>query len=86
MAGVQLKRMNWYQRRSLHQVMETWRQRRREMISQFQSVAGDAAARFASAQSNLYAGKATLAGQASVARVQAELKEVVRGLAVDKMV
>ena len=85
MASVQFKKMNWFQKRPLHEVMDSWREKRRAAIDDFQTISANAAARIATAQINLAQGTADLVGQQTLLRVQSELKTVTSGLSVNKL-
>ena len=78
--GIQIKRMNWYQKKPLYQVNQAWRQKRQAMISDFQNASASASAAFTGAQINRSAGMAALAAQASVARSQSEIQATIDSL------
>lgn len=84
MASVQFKKMNWYQKRPLHKVMDAWREKRREQIAEFQSGSQLMVNNLATAQYNLIEGKAKLAAEASLVRTEAELKAFAKNLTVNK--
>lgn len=81
---MQIKRMNWFQKRPLHKYMEAWRNNRRAMIAEMQDASAFAASRFTSAQVNLAAGTAQLAITTSAERAQSEMKAKIASF-VDKL-
>jgi hypothetical protein len=83
---MQVKRMNWFTKRPLHEQMEAWRERRREMAQQTLARSAIASTAFATAQISRVVGLSELAGQAAFARVQEELKAVAKELSVNKFV
>jgi len=82
---MQIKRMNWVQKRPVYKVMEAWRQNRRAMIADFQSASQLALNNFATAQYRRTEGMAELAAKAALARTQEELKAFAKTLAVDRL-
>ena len=86
MADMRIKRMNWYQKRPLYKEVEAWREKRRAGIAEYQEASAAAASGFAAAQTSYSTGMATLAGKASLARIQNEIKAVASDLPVDKLV
>jgi hypothetical protein len=71
---MQVKRMNWFVKRPLHEQMDAFRQRGRQATQRFLDRSATATASLATAQNNLSIGMATLAAQASIVRVQNEIQ------------
>jgi hypothetical protein len=68
-----IKRFNWLKQPTRWEAAQAWRQRRSEMAQQFLSDSAATSAALVAAQSNFTAGMASLATQASVQRVQAQI-------------
>ena len=77
---MQIKRMNWVQKRPLYKVMKAQRERQQAMTANFESATVAASTNFALAQQNLFAGQASLVTQAAITRTQNELKAKVATL------
>ena len=70
MAGIQLKKMNWFSKTSAWKTAEAWREKRRAMSEQFQSEASVASSAFTSAWSNNISGQGTITAEAALKRIQ----------------
>ena len=72
MAGI--KRFNWLRRPTTWESMQAWRTQRSNATQRFLTDSAAANSSFFSAQSNLASGMASIAAQASLQRVQAQVR------------
>lgn len=72
MAGIQLKKMNWYRAPSAYDSLQSWRAKRQEALAEFENLASSTASAFGAAWNNQISGLGELAANAALARISAE--------------
>jgi hypothetical protein len=75
---MQVKRMNWFQKRPVYKIMEARRERHRTSIETFQANMAAAASTFAAAQTSLSSGLAEIAAQLVIQRSQTQLQAKIK--------
>jgi hypothetical protein len=72
---VQFKKMNWFQRVPVYEQMQAWREKHRAATEDFQSASASAMSTIATAQIDLFAGRAQITAQTVIDQTQKALKE-----------